>query len=295
MNSEGRPSDSVDRIAALLTRRKVCVLTGAGISTDSGIPDYRGPQGSLRKRAPIRYHEFVRSADDRRRYWARSCRGWPYMRDRRPNVSHRILAGLQRRGDLGPVITQNVDGLHRSAGSDPVLELHGALASVVCLDCGRRRSRSELQEEMERQNPGWIDHAIDVAPDGDAEIDASLLGRFVAPVCRKCRGPLKPDVVLFGESVPRERVDHAFAWVEEAQALLVLGSSLTVYSGYRFAERAAARGTPVILVNLGENRADSIATLKVDAPLAETLTDLARRLGFDPADAPLSDRPPTKP
>jgi len=168
-------SVSIDRLAELISERRVAVLTGAGISTDSGIPDYRGPRGSLTRRAPIRYHEFVRSAEDRRRYWARSCRGWPFMRDRRPNISHEIVARLQHSGALGPVITQNVDGLHQAAGSDPVLELHGSLDAAVCLTCGHRRDRDAVQREMEDGNPGWLDHAIEIAPDGDAELDPALI------------------------------------------------------------------------------------------------------------------------
>lgn len=271
-------SENIDRLVELVSERRVTVLTGAGISTDSGIPDYRGPQGSLTRRAPIRYQEFVRSADDRRRYWARSCRGWPFMRDRQPNVSHKIVARLQRSGVLGPIITQNVDGLHQAAGSDPVLELHGALHEVVCLGCGRRLDRDDIQREMEGQNPGWLDHAIEIAPDGDAELDPALVHEFVPPECDHCGGSLKPDVVLFGESVPKNRVTRALSWVDDSQILLVLGSSLTVYSGYRFAERAVATGKPVVLINLGANRADPIATLKIDAPLAPTLSGFADRL-----------------
>jgi len=275
-------SVSIDRLAELISERRVAVLTGAGISTDSGIPDYRGPRGSLTRRAPIRYHEFVRSAEDRRRYWARSCRGWPFMRDRRPNISHEIVARLQHSGALGPVITQNVDGLHQAAGSDPVLELHGSLDAAVCLTCGHRRDRDAVQREMEDGNPGWLDHAIEIAPDGDAELDPALIREFVPPACNHCGGALKPDVVLFGESVPKNRVDRAFSWVDGSQLLLVLGSSLTVYSGYRFAERARATGKPVALVNLGANRADPIASLKIDAALAPTLTELIRRLERSP-------------
>lgn len=292
------PPGYIDRLAELISERRVSVLTGAGISTDSGIPDYRGPQGSLTRRAPIRYHEFVHSAEDRRRYWARSYRGWPYMRDRQPNISHEIVTRLQRAGHFGPVITQNVDGLHRSAGSDPVLELHGALDAVVCLHCGRRRDREEIQTEMEAQNPGRRDHAIEIAPDGDAELDPDHIREFVPPVCDHCGGALKPDVVLFGESVPKSRVDRAFSIVDASQMLLVLGSSLTVYSGYRFAERAVATGKPVVLVNLGTTRADPIASLKIDAPLAPTLSDLADRLRASrepPARPPRRETPPKAP
>jgi NAD-dependent SIR2 family protein deacetylase len=272
-----------------IANARVCVLTGAGISTDSGIPDYRGPEGSQTRRNPIRYNEFISSQEARRRYWARSCRGWPYMRSRRPNESHLIVATLQRDGVLGPLITQNVDGLHTVAGSDPVLELHGALDTTVCLECGERRPRSDVQTEMERDNPGWVDQTAAIAPDGDVELDAELIRRFVAPRCRRCNGPLKPDVVLFGESVPRDRVQRCFAWIDACDALLVLGSSLAVYSGYRFAEAAYRLGKAVYLVNVGRNRADAIATRKIDAPLRETLTLLRKHLGdrSDTADTPI--------
>ncbi len=282
--SANRPASSVNAtdLARIVADRRVCVLTGAGISTDSGIPDYRGPNGSLTRRSPIKYQDFLRSADHRRRYWARSCLGWPFMRERQPNVSHHIVANLQARGVFGPLITQNVDGLHHAAGSDPIIELHGSLDTTVCMDCDNRVARAEIQDEMLRRNPGWLDQAIAVAPDGDAELDERFIERFHVPTCRRCSGPIKPDVVLFGESVPRDRVARAFGWVDQAEVLLVLGSSLTVYSGYRFAEHASRTGKTVALVNIGSNRADRIASVKVDAPLADVLIDLSTTLGLDP-------------
>ena len=259
--------------------RRVVVLTGAGISTDSGIPDYRGPQGSLRKRNPVKLQEFLRSETDRRRYWARSCLGWPFLRDRRPNPGHAALAGMQQGGHVGRIITQNVDGLHQAAGAGEVLELHGTLHWVVCLECSTRMRREDLQQRMLARNPGWLERSVEMAPDGDAELPPEITESFSLEPCPICGGTLKPDVVFFGEQVPAARVDAAFTAVRESEVLLVLGSSLTVYSGFRFAEAAARAGMPLIIINRGPTRADRLASLQVDAALSPTLQELAARLG----------------
>jgi NAD-dependent SIR2 family protein deacetylase len=261
-----------------LRDRRITVLTGAGMSTDSGIPDYRGPQGSLRKRTPVQYAEFLRSEADRRRYWARSCLGWPFMTERRPNGGHTALAHLQAEGPVISVITQNVDGLHQAAGSRDVLELHGGLEGVVCLGCGARSSRNDIQEKMLALNPGWLEQTVEAAPDGDAELPRSATDGFRVPDCPVCGGILKPDVVFFGENVPSSRVTEAFRRVDAGEVLLVLGSSLTVYSGYRFVDHAVRRGTPVVIVNQGETRGDPVATLRIDAPLIPVLEELVRHL-----------------
>jgi len=256
----------------------VLVLTGAGMSTDSGIPDYRGPDGT-RRVTPMQYGEFLTSSAARRRYWARSFVGWQRMAAVRPNAGHRAVARLQHAGLLGPVITQNVDGLHQAAGSAPVVELHGALRTVVCLTCGERSSRTDLDARMHRDNPGFLVNGDEIRPDGDVRLDEVDVARFVVPLCLSCGwDTLKPDVVFFGDSVPKERVAGCFALTDAAPALLVLGSSLAVMSGYRFVRRAAARGIPVAIVTLGPTRGDGEATVRVDAPLGPTLIALADRL-----------------
>jgi NAD-dependent SIR2 family protein deacetylase len=256
----------------------VLALAGAGMSTESGIPDYRGPQGSLRKRRPVRYQEFVRDAEARRRYWARSALGWPFMRQALPNKAHRALADLESFGILTGVLTQNVDGLHQRAGSRNVIELHGSLARVLCLSCGRSESRESLQARMLLMNPGWRQRLAEIAPDGDAELSPEVSLSFRVPACRNCDGVLKPDVVFFGENVPRRRVDRAWGMLDEADSLLVVGSSLTVYSGFRFVERAASQNKPVAIVNLGPTRGDHLASVKVEASLSDTLPPLAASL-----------------
>ena len=219
-------------------QRGTVTLVGAGLSTESGIPDYRGPSGALRRHAPMNYHAFVTDAAARHRYWARSYLGWPQIARARPNAGHRAVAALQQTGALSGVITQNVDGLHQAAGTSDVLELHGGLDRTVCLGCGDRASRDELHERLRAANPGFGTTVDEVNPDGDVEMpDAELVG-FRMVDCLPCGGgPLKPDVVFFGENVPRERVDRCYELVEAAGAVLVLGSSLTA-SGFRFVQRA---------------------------------------------------------
>lgn len=266
----------IDALADLLATHRTLVLSGAGISTDSGIPDYRGPDAA--PRAPMRYQTFLRDEAARRRYWARSSVGWPVTARARPNAAHAALARLERRGVVAGVLTQNVDGLHQQAGSRRVLELHGSLAAVICLDCGVRSARAVLQERIRRANPAFHAEADDVAPDGDVEIPDALTRDFVVPACTTCGGTLKPDVVFFGENVPKPRVDRAWRMLDEAEALLVLGSSLTVYSGYRFVRRARERGAPVAIVNDGPTRGDGDAALRSHGRLGEVLPALAERL-----------------
>jgi NAD-dependent deacetylase sirtuin 4 len=258
--------------------RRVCVLTGAGISTESGIPDYRGPTTPPRKRPPIQHRDFVTDPVTRARYWARSLLGWPRFRDFSPNAAHHALARWHRTGLLTGLITQNVDRLHQKAGHPDVLELHGALAEVCCLECGVRTDRDELQRELERENPHALDWQHTLLADGDAELPDTVIERFTVPACRGCSGVLKPDVVFFGDSVPRPRVEEAFARLEAAEVLLVVGSSLTVFSGYRFVLRAKERGMPVAVVSLGPTRADADAALKLEARAGEVLPALVASL-----------------
>jgi NAD-dependent SIR2 family protein deacetylase len=265
-------------VADLIERRRVLTLTGAGISTESGIPDYRGPDGK-RRVTPMQYSEFVRSSQARQRYWARSYVGWQRFNLARPNAGHEAVAALQRAGALGPVITQNVDGLHQAAGATEVTELHGALARVVCLTCGDRSSRWDLDERMRATNPSFEVTSDEIRPDGDIALNELDVEGFVVPRCLVCQhDTLKPDVVFFGESVPKPLVEHCFRLTEEAEVLLVLGSSLKVMSGYRFVRRAAARGIPVVIITRGATRGDGEAALQLDAPLGPTLTELVRLL-----------------
>ena len=269
---------ALDDLARLLSGKRLCVLTGAGVSTDSGIPDYRGPVTRLKPRNPIQHRAFVTDPATRARYWARSVLGWPRFRDFAPNPAHHSLAAMQRAGAVTSLITQNVDRLHHKAGSRDAIELHGALHEARCLDCGALEDRDALQERLLAMNPGADRWSHRLAPDGDADLDPSHIAGFRVPGCVACGGVLKPDVVFFGDNVPKPRVERAFAALDAADALLVAGSSLTVYSGYRFALRAQSRGIPVAVVNLGEGRADAIAAVKVDAPVGEVLPALAERV-----------------
>ena len=267
---------SVEALATLLRKGGVVALSGAGISTESGIPDYRGPTGAQRRHQPMTYQTFLRDDAARLRYWARSYLGWRAIVAARPNDGHRAVTELQRRGLLDGLITQNVDGLHQAAGARDVVELHGGLDRTVCLSCGARESRAELDLRLRGCNAALDAVVAAVNPDGDAELADDQLAGFRMVDCVACGdGPLKPDVVFFGESVPVERVRQCYQLVDEARVLLVLGSSLTVLSGYRFARHAAAIGVPVAIVNHGTTRADGLASLKLDAPLGSVLPVLA--------------------
>jgi NAD-dependent SIR2 family protein deacetylase len=264
----------VDALARMIDGRPACVLTGAGISTESGIPDYRGPETRHRPRRPIQHAEFVRSPLVRQRYWARSTVGWPRFRAFEPNAAHHALRRLELAGRIGGLVTQNVDRLHHKAGQSPV-ELHGALAQVICLACGALEDRDALQLRLVAENPAFPVADVRLAPDGDADLPEGAAEAFRAPACITCGGVLKPDVVFFGGSVPRPRVDAATAMIDAAGCLVVVGSSLTVWSGFRFARRAAERRIPIAIVNLGETRADDLATLKVEARAGDVLPALA--------------------
>lgn len=271
-------SHTVEELVQCIGGRRIVVLTGAGVSTESGIPDYRSPEAAKRPRRPLHGPEFVKNAELRRRYWARAMVGWERFRQARPGRAHQAIADLEAKGHVASLITQNVDRLHHAAGSREVIELHGALAETVCLECGALEARDDLQARMRALNPQWIDGATPMAPDGDADLPDDLVASFVVPVCLRCDGPLKPNVVFFGHNVPRPIVDQAFSVVDSAEALLVAGTSLAVFSGYRFLRRAVERGIPVAIVNRGPVRGEEHAAVKVDASTGETLGALASAL-----------------
>lgn len=257
----------------------VVVLSGAGLSTESGIPDYRGPTGLARAGVPMTYQAFAGSVEARRRYWARSHVGWRMMTGAVPNDGHRAVAAMRQRGTVGSIITQNVDGLHQAAGAPDVTELHGSIHRVVCLRCGELTERRALDTRLREANRGWGAPLTSwIRADGDAEIPATETDRFAVVDCTVCAGPLKPDVVFFGETVPARRVQRCFELVAGAGGLLVLGSSLTVMSGYRFVLRASNLGVPVAIVNQGPTRGDVHAELRIDAPLGATLAALTGEL-----------------
>lgn len=267
-------------VAEALGGGGVLVLSGAGISTESGIPDYRGEGGSLSRHTPMTYQDFTGSAQARRRYWARSHLGWRTFRRACPNAGHRAVAAFGRHGLLSGVITQNVDGLHQAAGSEDVVELHGSLDRVVCLSCGTFSPRRDLARRLEEANPGFRPVAAGINPDGDADLTDAQVGDFRVVPCIRCGGILKPDVVFFGENVPPQRVEHCRTLVRDAAALLVLGSSLTVMSGLRFVRQAADDGKPVLIINRDPTRGDRHAVSRVALPLGAALTTLAGRLGI---------------
>ncbi|MEU1616570.1 NAD-dependent protein deacetylase [Streptomyces sp. NPDC005722] len=268
----------VGPVADALGGGGVLVLTGAGISTESGIPDYRGEGGSLSRHTPMTYQDFVGGAPARRRYWARSHLGWRTFGRARPNAGHRAVAAFARHGLLSGVITQNVDGLHQAAGSEGVVELHGSLARVVCLTCGALSPRAELARRLEEANARFAPVAAGINPDGDADLTDDQVGDFHVVPCVVCGGVLKPDVVFFGEAVPPARVEQCRELVRGAAALLVLGSSLTVMSGLRFVRQAAEAGKPVLIVNRDATRGDRHARTRVALPLGPALTAVAGRL-----------------
>lgn len=262
----------------LLAGRRIAVLTGAGISTESGIPDYRGPLTRARARNPIRFAEYASSEAGRQRYWARAMLGWPRFSAAQPNAGHTALTTLERAGIVTGVITQNVDRLHHAAGSERVIELHGCLHRVRCLGCDAIVARAAVQERLVAANPELAAAQVETAPDGDAELPADRTTSFRVVACEQCGGVLRPDVVFFGESVPARTVEDAYALVEAADALLVIGSSLAVFSGYRFVRRAHDRGLPIAIVNLGETRGDPYATARIDAAAGSVLPAFAASL-----------------
>jgi NAD-dependent SIR2 family protein deacetylase len=260
--------DFIDR------HQRLFILTGAGCSTPSGIPDYRDADGQWKRAQPVTYQAFMGEEKTRRRYWARSLIGWRLIGQAGPNDAHRALAGLEARGRTELLLTQNVDRLHQAAGSERVIDLHGRIDRVRCMDCEARSPRDALQDDLSRLNPDWFDLEATEAPDGDADLEGADFSSFVIPPCRRCGGVLKPDVVFFGENVPRDRVDAAFRHLDKADAMLIVGSSLMVYSGFRFVDRAVSLGKPVAAINLGRTRADALLTLKVDEPCESALSFL---------------------
>jgi NAD-dependent SIR2 family protein deacetylase len=276
--TQARATGSFGTLVDLVTPGRALVLSGAGLSTESGIPDYRGPTGLARRAQPMTYQVFTGSAAARRRYWARSYLGWRHIARAAPNDGHRAVAELSRRGLLTGIITQNVDGLHQAAGAFGVTELHGSLHRVLCLSCGQRTTRTELDRRLEAANPGWDARLATVNPDGDAVLDEEVTESFQVVVCSAGHGGLQPDVVFFGENVPRSRADACYAMVERSRALVVLGSSLTVMSGFRYVRHAAGLERPVVIVNQGATRGDGYATATLDAPLGPILTELVSAL-----------------
>lgn len=263
-------------ITEALTAGGVVVLSGAGISTESGIPDYRGETGSLRTHTPMTYGDFAGSEAARQRYWARSHLGWRTIARAEPNNGHRAVAALQARGCLSGIITQNVDGLHQAAGARDVIELHGNLDRVICLRCGTTSAREVLDRRLREANTAFAAEATRINPDGDVELPEDVVRTFSVVPCTNCGGVLKPDVVFFGENVPKPRVERCYRLVDEANAVLVLGSSLTVMSGFRFVRYAAKSGTPVLIINQGLTRGDPYAAYRVHRPLGEALTEVLR-------------------
>jgi NAD-dependent SIR2 family protein deacetylase len=270
------PTHQISEVIEFLRARRLVVLTGAGLSTDSGVPDYRGPSSPAR--TPMTFQEFLSGPVARQRYWARSHLGWSRIGVALPNAGHHALAAMEAAGRVDLLVTQNVDGLHEAAGSH-ALALHGRVADVICLGCRRTSARTALQVRLEALNPGYADRHVQVAsrPDGDVELEET--SDFVVPGCADCGGILKPDVVFFGENVPAPRVQRCYDAVDALGSqgvLLVAGSSLTVMSGFRFVRRAARAGTPVVIVNRGATRGDELATYKLDVGCSEFLTALAR-------------------
>lgn len=271
--------EHLDTLLQAMADDKFLILTGAGISTPSGIPDYRDSDGVRRGRQPMMYQEFLAAPESRRRYWARAMLGWPRVRQARPNAAHEALATLQQRGRISDLITQNVDTLHDQAGTQDVIELHGSLHRVLCLDCGQRSERDAIQQLMEAQNPYLSGVDAVQAPDGDTLLDPSFEARFQVPRCPHCAGErMKPDVVFFGENVAQPTAARALAAAENAAGLLVVGSSLMAYSAFRLCRVIAERGKPLMAINLGKTRADDLLDLKIEGSCEELLPWLVEEL-----------------
>jgi NAD-dependent SIR2 family protein deacetylase len=264
--------------AFVAAHRRLFVLTGAGVSTASGIPGYRDADGNWMRAQPIQLQAFLGSEHARRRYWARSMVGWPILAKAQPSAAHHALAAFEAAGRIARLVTQNVDGLHQRSGSRDVIELHGSIGGVTCLACGAAHARAHVQSLLERDNPALVDATATPAADGDAHLESDAIDTFRIPVCPRCGGMLKPAVVFFGESVPSERVEAASAALAASDAMLVVGSSLMVYSGYRFCLWAARAGIPIAAVNMGRTRADPLLSLKIEAPCDAVLTTLAASL-----------------
>ncbi len=273
-------NSALQKLCRLLSgSRKLFVLSGAGCSTESGIPDYRDHNGDWKQRQPVQYQDFISRPQTRQRYWARSLVGWERFAAAQPGATHKALARLEHHGLIHHLVTQNVDRLHQRAGSRAVIDLHGRLDTVECMDCRRHSRRAALQQRLRAANPHCANAAAITAPDGDAHLEGRWHRGFQVPECEQCGGILKPSVVFFGESVPAHRVARAFAALEESDAMLVVGSSLKVFSGYRFCTRAVQLGIPIMAINIGLTRADELFTIKVERASGDTLETLARALG----------------
>ncbi|MDE0693445.1 MAG: NAD-dependent protein deacetylase [Gammaproteobacteria bacterium] len=276
----GPTVDEVARLADFAARHApLFVISGAGCSTESGIFDYRGRDGQWKRKPPVQYDQFIRSEAARQRYWARSHVGWQRFHAARPNPAHLALAALERAGVVGIVVTQNVDGLHQAAGHERVIDLHGRLDAVICTACGRRTARADVAAWLDWNNPGFETPEHSLAPDGDADFEGVDLTGFRVPCCDRCGGVVKPDVVFFGENVPRARVDAAFDALAQSGGVLICGSSVMVQSSFRFCRRAEAMHLPVAALNQGVTRADAMLSLKVEARCGPTLAALAAGLG----------------
>ena len=278
---DSQSMSDIDSLVEFVRRhRRITVLSGAGCSTASGIPDYRDDDGNWKNAQPVQFGEFVNSADARKRYWARSYAGWTRVSSATPNAAHCALAALELAGHVRSVITQNVDNLHRLAGSRDVIDLHGVLHRTRCLDCEATGQRNEWQARLEECNPDWISHVAAYAPDGDAKLSTSEYGHFNVPDCGTCGGVVKPDVVFFGEAVPSDTVEAARRRLERSDALMVVGSSLMVFSGYRFARLAKEANIPIIIINRGRTRADDIASQKLAGDCTGILPRVADELAL---------------
>ena len=268
--------EAVSSLAAFIRRcPRLFILTGAGISTESGIPDYRDREGAWKRKQPVQHQAFMGEPASRQRYWGRSLVGWPRLRDTSPNRAHHALVELERRGQLGMLVTENVDRLHQRAGSRQVMDLHGRADQVICMDCGHRMERDQVHARHQALNPDFHMLAARIAPDGDADLDADF-SRFRVVDCPCCKGILKPDVVFFGDCVPRDLVESACDALRTCDGLLVIGSSLMVLSGFRFCRYARDWNKPIAVLNLGRTRADGMADLRVHAPIGEMLETLVQ-------------------
>lgn len=267
-----------DLLAFVHAHPRLLVLTGAGVSSGSGIPDYRDENGEWKRPAPVQYRDFVTRHRTRQQYWARSLVGWPWFQRARPNACHATLAEWESGGLITQLVTQNVDRLHQAAGSRGVIDLHGRLDRVICLGCGTRSGRAQLQQRLSELNPAFAQLGAEIAPDGDAYLEQTAFHDFRVPDCTHCGGILKPDVVFFGETIPRTRVDRAISALHEAKALLVIGSSLMVYSGFRFCRLAAEHGIPIAAINPGRTRADELFDLKLAMRFEEAIPELQGRM-----------------
>ena len=275
---EGRVTDSLEALREFVDRhRRLWVLTGAGCSTESGIPDYRDNNGNWKRKQPLTLQDFVGNEAVRRRYWARSLLGWPMFAQALPNPAHHALVRLQHEGRVGSLVTQNVDRLHQRAGSREVIDLHGRLDRVVCLNCSFAEERDTWQHRLNHCNPGWAarwQSDATMAPDGDADLTGAPFEQFEVPACQACGGMVKPDVVFFGESVPRQRVESAMQSLQDADAVLVIGTSLMVFSGFRFVRTASQLGLPIVAISLGKTRADDLLEFRLQTSCSTALLAL---------------------